>query len=60
MNCPRCGGCLAIERSIDFYNSEGQWKCINCGAHTSFHTPVSRKFASQALRTVFNASDEKI
>ncbi|MBS0178298.1 MAG: hypothetical protein JSR20_06005 [Nitrospira sp.] len=32
MNCPKCGGYMIIERVLDFYVTEAQWRCINCGA----------------------------
>ena len=35
MSCSRCGGCLARERSLDFYSPAEHWRCINCGAQVS-------------------------
>lgn len=60
MSCSRCGGCLAIESSTDFYNPEGQWRCINCGARRSLLSPASGEFAHESPRTVFPSSAEKI
>ncbi len=42
MKCSRCGGYLAIEPSIDFYQLEGRWRCVNCGAHVG-HVPRQPK-----------------
>lgn len=60
MNCSRCGGCLAIEPSIDFYNPEGQWRCINCGAQTSSRASASAKFETKWPRVILTASVEKM
>lgn len=60
MNCSRCGGCLAIERSVDFYHSEGQWECINCGAHTALSAQVSRKLSVQTSQPILHASIDKL
>ena len=42
MKCSRCGGYLAIEPSMDFYQPEGRWRCVNCGAHMG-HVPRGPK-----------------
>lgn len=31
MNCPKCGGYMTLDRLMDFYAKERQWRCINCG-----------------------------
>lgn len=56
MSCSRCGGCLAREHALDFYNPEGQWRCINCGAHASIRSLVSEGLSQTPSRTVLPIS----
>lgn len=60
MSCFRCGGYLAIEPSIDFYNPEGQWRCINCGAHLPFHSSTSKALSRKPSRPTFKLSTGEI
>lgn len=32
MTCSRCGGHLVLEQSIEFYQPQSRWRCVNCGA----------------------------
>ena len=32
MECPKCKGCMELERFSDFFLVFYAWKCFNCGA----------------------------
>ncbi len=52
MKCSRCGGYMAIEPSNDFYDAEGRWRCVNCGAHKARHARDPLKSIIKAPHTI--------
>lgn len=48
-----------MEPSIDFYNLEGQRRCINCGAQTAISASPSAKFDTTWSQDILAVSVEK-
>lgn len=48
MKCPRCGGHLVTDQSIEFYQPDGRWRCVNCGARNDVPTRPSLQLLARS------------